>query len=292
MTTEQKDDQLPGAALLAPSPQPSQASRGDSIAPGLADLREILVGHEQRRLAELEAQVADLQRQVEDKDGLLALLTPVMTDAIRTTIRDHRAAMVEALYPIIGQLVVRAVGEAIRDLARSIDHRMRVSLSPQAIWQRIQARVRGVSEAELALRASLSFSIADLFLIHRQSGLLLLCLSGDAEPMPDSDVVGGMLTAIRDFTQEAFGQGQEGQLDEIQYGARRILIEAAQDAYLAIVADGIEPPGFRAQMREEIMAVQSRHAEALRDYDGDAAQFRLEEPRLRQLMMGRVVAGV
>ncbi|MDQ1301773.1 MAG: hypothetical protein QG637_1695 [Chloroflexota bacterium] len=291
MTTEQKDQPPARAAPSAASPQPSQASYAAPSAPGLADLREILVGQEQRRLVELEAQVADLQRQVEDKDGLLALLTPVMTDAIRTTIRDHRSAMVEALYPIIGQLVVRAVGEAIRDLARSIDYRMRVSLSPQAIWQRIRARVRGVSVAELELRASLPFSIADLFLIHRQSGLLLLYLSRAAEPMPDFDVVGGMLTAIRDFTQEAFGQGREGQLDEIQYGARRILIETAQDVYLAIVVDGVEPPGFRGQMREEIVAVQGRHVEALRNYDGDAARFRLEAPRLRQLMADVTAVG-
>jgi hypothetical protein len=262
----------------------SQADPPPHGNPELAALREILVGEEQRRLAGLELQVADLQRQVADKEALIALLTPVMTDAIRTTIRDHRAAMVEALYPIIGQLVVRAVAEAIRDLARSIDQRMRVSLNPRAIWRRIWARVQGVSEAELALRAALPFSVADIFLVHRHSGLLLLHLGREAGATADPDVVGGMLTAIRDFTHDAFGRDREGQLDEIQYGDRRILIEAAQDAYLAVVVDGVEPPGFRAQMREEIMAVQSEHAEALRGYDGDATHLGLDEARLRRLM--------
>lgn len=261
-----------------------QADPSPESNPELAVLREILLGAEQRRLAGLELQVADLQRQVADKEALIALLTPVMTDAIRTTIRDHRAAMIEALYPIIGQLVVRAVAEAIRDLARNIDRRMRVSLSPRAIWQRIRARAQGVSEAELALRDALPFSVAETFLIHRRSGLLLRHLSREVGATADPDVVGGMLTAIRDFTHEAFGRDREGELDEIQYGDRRILIEAAQDVYGAVVVDGVEPPGFRAQLRAAIIAVQNEHAEALRDYDGDAARLDIDELRLRRLM--------
>lgn len=44
-------------------------------------------------------------------------------------------------------------------------------------------------------------------------------------------------------------EGKQGQLDEVQYGTRRILIEAAHYSYLAVVVDGVEPPGFRSAMR-------------------------------------------
>ena len=271
------------------SPRPSRAGDpGDTppsrSAPSLESLRDILFGHYRQQIAELEAELDDLERRIADEDALAAMITPVIGDAIRHRIRDARDEMIEALYPIIGQTVVRAVSEAIRDLARTIDAQMRTSLGPRAIWQRLRARVRGVSSVEMALRESLPFEIAEVFLIHRETGLLLWHVSRGHDTSPDSDLISGMLTAIRDFAQDAFGRGQEGQLDEIQYGERRILIESARHAYLAVVVDGIEPPGFRAEMRERIIEVEHAHEKRLRHYGGDPAPLAPVEESLRSLI--------
>jgi hypothetical protein len=113
--------------------------------------------------------------------------------------------------------------------------------------------------------------VDQILLVHRETGLLLWQASRDPAASEDSDLVGGMLTAIRDFAQETFGRGQEGDLDEIEYGEQRILTEASRYAYLAVVITGVEPPGFRAEMRERIIQVEHRFAEFLRRYDGDPA---------------------
>jgi hypothetical protein len=259
------------------SPQP-QAD------PALETLREILFSRYRQQIAELEAELDDLERRITDKDRLVAMIAPVLGDALRRKIRDARDEMIEALYPIIGQAVVRAVSEAIRDLARTVDAQMRTAFHPQAIGRRLQARVRGVSSAETVLRESLPFDVAEVFLIHRETGLLLWHISRDPDAPSDSDLISGMLTAIRDFAQDAFGRGEEGQLEEIQYGERRILIEAAQHAYLAIVVDGIEPPGFRAEMRERVIEVDLAHEKILRHYEGDPTPLAPVEPPLRSLM--------
>jgi hypothetical protein len=192
--------------------------------------------------------------------------------------------MVEALYPIIAQTVVRAVSEAIRDLARTIDARMRTTLNAKAIWRQLVARLRGVSGPEMALRESLPFSVDEVFLIHRESGLLLSYVSRTADASPDSDLISGMLTAIRDFARDAFGRGTVGDLDEIQYGEQRILIQSAQHAYLAVVVDGTEPPGFRAQMRERVLEISQAHRPILRDYDGNRERLSAVEHALRALL--------
>lgn len=253
--------------------------------PELETLREILFSRYRRQIAELEAELDDLERRVTDEDALVAIIAPVLGDAIRRKIRDARDEMIEALYPIIGQVVVRAVSEAIRDLARTVDARMRTSFSPRALWRRLRARLGGVSGAEMALRESLPFEVAEVFLIHRETGLLLRHISPRPETSPDSDLISGMLTAIRDFVQDAFGRGDEGQLDEIQYGERRVLIEAAQHAYLAVVVDGIEPAGFRAEMRERIIEVDHAYEHILRHYEGDPAPLAPVEESLRSLMV-------
>ncbi len=256
----------------------AQFSAGDSTYnreliddPSLELLRDILFSQYRQRLAELEAELNDLEQRLNNKEAFVAVITPVLGDAIRRKIRDARAEMIEALYPIIGQMVVRAVAEATRELARSIDAQLRAAANVRTWGRYLRAEMKGVSSAEMILRESLPFQVAELFLIHRESGLLLWHLSRDAETSSDSDLISGMLTAIRDFAQESFGRGKEGQLDEIQYGEWRILIEAGQYAYLAVVIDGVEPAGFRAEMRERIIEVNYAHEPVLRNYQGDPA---------------------
>lgn len=252
--------------------------------PSVEALRDILLGHHRDRVAELEAELDDVEQRISDEDALIAMITPVLGDAIRRKIRDSREEMIEALYPIIGQLVVRAVSEAIQDLAQSLDAQVRTSFSPQIVWWRLRARIGGASEAEIRLRELLPFRVTEVFLIHRETGLLLRHSSRDPEASADSDLISGMLTAIRDFAQDAFGRGREGQLEEIEYGDRHILIEAAQHTYLAVVVDGTAPPGFRADMRRRLIDIESQHIDALRDYDGDATPLASASEMLDPLM--------
>jgi hypothetical protein len=263
----------------------SQAQGPSDRAGPLESLREILVGGDRERISGLEAQVEELERQVSDREALVGLIAPVLTELIRRKIRDAREEMVEALYPIIGQVVVRAVQESIRDLARTIDARMRGTFNPRVIWRRLRGRLSGVSRGEMALREALPFTVTDMLLIHRETGLLLRHVTGEPEALPDSDLVSGMLTAIRDFVGDALGQdGDEDEdLDAIQYGDERILIETSRHAYLAVVVEGIEPAGFRAAMRQQVIEVSETYGEVLREYDGDATALEPVDERLRTL---------
>ncbi len=248
-------------------------------------IRAILLDGDREQARELQAKLVELERRVEDKDALTAIITPILSDAIRRNIRDAREEMIEALYPILGELVVRAVTEAMRDLARSVDAQMRSSFNLGALGRRLWLRLRGVSDADIALREALPFAVSEVFLIHRESGLLLWHVSRLPDPSDASDLVSGMLTAIRDFARDAFGRGgRQGQLDEIQYGAQRILIETAAHAYLAVVVDGVEPPGFRAVLRDRIHELDLAHEAVLREYDGDPTPLASVEPVLAGLI--------
>jgi hypothetical protein len=259
----------------------------------LDDLRAIVAGPDRQRMAALEARIAEVEHRTGDHEALVAAVSPILSDAIRKQVREDRDAMIESLYPLIGQLISRAVAESIRDLARTIDRRMRTSFSPAYLLRRAQARAAGVSDAELALRDALPFRVTELFLVHRESGLLLLHLptgAGGDVGGGDADLISGMLTAIRDFAQDAFGRGEEGGLDEIQYGNRRILIEATQHVYLAGVVDGVEEAGFRDRLREAALEVENAYNDVLKRYDGDASQFQAAEPQLAPLLVERDAA--
>ncbi len=255
----------------------------------LEELRDLLARPDREHSAAIEARVEELEHRTSDSSALITAISPLMGDMIRRNIQDSRDEMIEALYPIIGQLIGRAVAEAIRDLVRTIDTRMRPSFSPGSALRHWRARRAGIPDAALALRDALPFQVTELFLVHRESGLLLQHLSNQPEQEDQADLVSGMLTAIRDFVQDAFGRGQEGQLDEIQYGTKRILIEATRHAYLAAVVEGIEPAGFRATLREQIIAIENAYSGALVSYDGDATRFAAAEPDLAALMVSSAV---
>ena len=156
-------------------------------------------------------EIGGLEQRLADKDAFITMITPVIGDAIRHRVRDNREEIIEALYPVIGQLVMRAVSEAMRDLARTIDAQRR-AFTFEAIKQRWLDRFSGISEVDSVLREVLPFEVAEIFLIHRDSGLLLWYHSRNLTEGFELDMVSGMLTAIRDFVKESFGRGERGNL--------------------------------------------------------------------------------
>lgn len=86
-----------------------------------------------------------------------------MSDAIRVQIRDSRKEMVEALYPIILETVMKAVAEFLREFQRNIDARLKSTFNFRGFLNRTSARLRGVSASELTLRESLLFLLKSCF---------------------------------------------------------------------------------------------------------------------------------
>jgi uncharacterized coiled-coil protein SlyX len=238
----------------------------------LADLREEFTTANEALIPSLMQQLTKMISETirASRDQMAEALGPVMGDAIRVQVRDSRPEMVDALYPVILETVTRAIAEFAREFQRNIDQRLKATFGPQGFLRRVTARLRGVSAGELALRDALPFGINELFLIQHQSGLLMAHTAVNAEPDDDSDLIGGMLTAIRSFVQDSFGDGsQEHELDEIQYGDQRIIIQSGQYVYLAAVITGIEPEGFRTKLRQFISELHTAYKPKLRDYNGD-----------------------
>jgi len=296
--------------------QQQEASHRSSADSQLTALHRQLEELQQRarkledRNRELELEIRILERKSRvDTEGLVAHLTPVMTNVVRRTIsesgkemaealgpimgesirvqiRDSRQEMVDALYPIIGSTVQRAVAEFTREIQRNIDRRLRSTLSPGASMRSLAARLRGVSPSELTLRDSFAFQIREIFIIQHHSGMLLAHSHPGSSEIADSDLVSAMLTAIRDFVRDSFVPGDEdAELDEIQFGQERIIIQSGKYAYVAVVIRGIEPEGFRAHLREFVSELHVRFGSALRDYDGDPAILPDFQPFLAQLIL-------
>lgn len=199
---------------------------------------------------------------------LVEAVSPLLSEAIEIQIRDSRQTFVEALFPIIGEMAQRYIGEFFRELQRNIDARLKSTTSPGKIARRTQARMRGVPVSDLEMRDALPFSVREIFLIQNGSGLLLAHAGSDAAV--DSDLISGMLTAVRDFVHDSFArQESHGPMDEVQYGEQRIIVQDGRLCYLAVVIQGIEPPGFRAELRRYLTRLHTDEYQVLKGFDGD-----------------------
>jgi hypothetical protein len=254
---------------------------------GLQELRDILLRRDRGYLTDTVQEVlaeATAGRVDESKEQMAEALAPVLGQAIRHQIAEAQDDIIDALYPVIGKTIQRSVSEAMRALARRVDEGLRSTFSVAQLSRRLRARLTGVSESDLLLREALPYRVQDVFLIHRASGLLLHHLSLDPARSSDSDVISAMLTAIRDFAQDTFGQQREGGLEEIQYGELAILVEPGPWAYVAVVVEGIAPEDYRHQMRIALSDVHRAYAAVLEEYDGDPAKLVGVEKQLEPLL--------
>jgi hypothetical protein len=272
----------------------------DAMAPVIGDAMREQIHHSRQDIVEAIGPVMGdaIRAQIRNsREDMVEAVGPVMGDAIRVQIRDERQNMVEALYPIIGQTVQRAVSEFAREFQRNIDARLKGTLG-LFLRRSFVARLRGVSASELALRDALYFNIIELFLIQYETGLLLIhthiddsdsradsVSSAPSVKERDSDLIGGMLTAIRDFVHDSFGQeDQQGELDEIQFGDQRIIIQSGPVVYLAVVIEGVEPTGFHGQLHDFVSELHLRHERKFRKYDGDPSILPNLQRELGQLV--------
>ncbi|HEY9709799.1 MAG TPA: hypothetical protein V6D48_16450, partial [Oculatellaceae cyanobacterium] len=206
-------------------------------------------------------------QQVTNSPGDLAkALGPEMGTAIKEQITLERDAMVDALYPVIGSTVSKYFAEVIRAINRKVES----TFSLEGISRKIRAKMQGVSEAELILREAMPFTVQAIFLIHKASGLVI----SEVQPLDtqrlESEMVAGMLTAIRSFVNDCIAQsGDVSEIDQIEYGNSKIILEVAGYCYLAVVIQGEHPTSFIQQMRKTLVAIVQRHSKSIELFDGD-----------------------
>jgi osmotically-inducible protein OsmY len=237
------------------------------------------------RMTTVEQEVADLENQFHDPIVLAPLVStalsqqtqespeeiasaigPAMGKAIKEQIKLEQDAMVDALYPIIGSTIAKYLAETIE----TINQKIELAFSVEGVQRKIRAKLQGVSEAELILREAFPLTIQAIFLIHKTSGLVIAEVQPGANQPLESDMLAGMLTAIRSFANDCFAQTRRtSELNAIDYGDSQILLEVAGYCYLAVVVLGEPSRSLIQTIRQTLMQIVQQHGEPIQQYDGD-----------------------
>ncbi|QKQ75440.1 OmpA family protein [Nostoc sp. TCL240-02] len=193
-------------------------------------------------------------------------IAPAIGRAIKKQIEIEQNIVVDALYPIIGSTIAKYMAETIRAINRQVEE----TLSVEGIKRKIRAKLQGVSEAELILKEALPFTIQAIFLIHKASGLIISDIQHSDVEKLEAEMVAGMLTAIRSFANDCINQsGSITELDAIEYGTSKIILEVAGYCYLAIVVRGEPSKKFIWKMRQVFSKIVKEYGDLIEKFDGD-----------------------
>ena len=212
-----------------------------------------------------------------DRDSIIDTLAPEMGAAIKQQIVLERDAMVDALYPVIGNTIAKYFAEAIR----SINEKVEQTFSVEGFQRKIRAKMQGVSEAELILKESTPFNIQAIFLIHNLSGLVMVDIQqSDLDELVDpidSDMLAGMLTAIRSFANECMSRASSNtELDAINYSGSKILLEVAGYCYLAVIIRGEPDRALVTKIRDVFARLVQIYGDRFKEFDGDPSMIPTE----------------
>ncbi len=221
---------------------------GNSTDDRLLQLRGLLIGPEleqiealRRRIEDPQARSVDLSQSIAEAIALRAkrdrklqtTLQPLIEEALRISVARDPAIIATALFPIIGEAVRKAVAHALQGIFDSMNQMLDRGLSLESWKWRFEAWRSGKSFGEVALARSLNYRVEQVFLIHRETGLLLgHVFSGDGV-VQDTDMVSGMFTALQDFVRDSFTPQKSEELEELLVGEYKVWLVHGPLALLA-----------------------------------------------------------
>jgi len=260
-------------------------------------LRRLLVGPEQERIAKIETNLSPdgigktlpeaavaSQKQGED---LAWALRPAVMAAIRDAVKNDPHLFVDALVPVMGPAIRKAAMHALRALVQQLNETLARGLSLRALRWRLEAARTGRPFAEIVVLRSLLFRVEQVFLVHRESGLVLHHIVAPGSPPQDPDQVAAMLSAIDAFVHDAFRQ--EARLARFHVGELVGWVEHGPAAVLVAVVRGTAPDHYGDVLREvqERIHLQFRHD--LSSFRGEVDLFVRTESLLQRCLQSEAV---
>ena len=277
-------------------------SKDDGSQDSFSRLKRLLVGPEQelltdvrKRLDDPRIRAGDVSRVIAEAivvrsqkdDKLVGALLPTVSEIVKVSVKKDPKTFAAALFPVMGPAIRKAIAETFRNMIQSLNQTLEQTFSLRGLKWRFEALRTRKSFAEVVLAHTLLYQVEQVFLIHRESGLLLEHVSARSEALEDRDLVSGMLTAIQDFVRDSFKTGEGEGLDTLKVGELAVWIERGPEAILACVIRGNAPEELRTGFQSSLEAIHLEQAEALDAFDGDAEPFEAAAFRLEDCLQAR-----
>jgi hypothetical protein len=287
-------------AAKRPSSNDRPASTDDQP---LAELRAILLGPDRAAWDALRQRLDNPSRRAEDVAMVLAeavrlrsdvklrrALQPLLEEALQLSVQSNPRMLADALFPIFGKAIRKAIASELDSMLQSLSQTLEQSFSWRSLEWRWQSMRTGKPFAEIVLLRSLLYRVEQVFLIHRDSGLLLQHVAASslgAAETKDPEMVSGMLTAVQDFVRDSVSGAGGETLETVRMGEIEVVLASGPDAILAGFVRGVAPRKLSRVFQDTLDSIQRKKAEALHTFSGDTSRFDSCRPQLEACLLGQ-----
>jgi len=272
------------------------------------ELRQIIIGDNSELLTELKERIESIDKRTQDVaqvlapaidaqlrdngDGLIKSFQKPVSLSLKETIRIEPKAYAEILYPVMAPSIRRAISQAISSLMVTINQTVEQATSVSGLSLRFQSMRTGVPYAELALRKSLIYRVEHIYLIDRDTGMLIDEAASQETQSLDSDAISGMFAAIQSFVQDSFSQDDSARLTDLKVGEHKVWVAHGEKMMLACVIYGDAPESLKEQLYDSLDSIRSDYAPEIAAFDGDSSEFSGVEQYLNPLLQLELKEGV
>ncbi|RWH70336.1 MAG: OmpA family protein [Mesorhizobium sp.] len=254
--------------------------------PRMETLRQLLVGREISELSRV-AHLLDEPEQLASAVGgvlpsaaaraphaqLGEALAPAVERAVQRSIQKSPRTLTDILYPVFLPAIRKSIGEKIDQTFQSLNETLRHIFTWHGLKWRVEAWRTGASFPEVVLKHSLVYRVEHVFLINRNSGILIAHVTADNATSEDPQLISSMLSAIQDFVKDSFNEKEQSGLDTIRFGELRLWSEVGPFATLVAVIRGNPPEELHEIVRDVLFRIHDEYSQALEQFDGDSSQL-------------------
>jgi len=223
------------------------------------------------------------------KDGSVnRVLLPIVEDAVEDSVAHNSDRLVNSLYPLMGSLVRKSVTAFLTDFMEKTNQLIDSSLTLKGLTWRIKAWQAGVKFSQYVASQTFVYRVEHVFLIHRETGLLLNSVNFNSTAKSDADLISSMLTAINDFVGDSFLDSEDGlkeQLETVTTDNFTLLIKPGPNALVVAAVTGKPPQKVSNQLQIILESIHSLYADELMQFNGDNEIFATAETLLRDCLL-------
>lgn len=179
---------------------------------------------------------------------------------IERKLKASQEEILDIIYPVMGKMIKKYVNLQIQVVKDGIDESIKNTFSGQGFFWRMKNSLFGIKASDQIIHDLRDYQIEEIYVIQRNSGLLFG--SASTENTIDQDVIAGMLTAIKSFVEDAFKRERED-LEMIQYGTYKILLQNFYSYYIAIAISGTMSSSEREDLASELLNFATENLKSL-----------------------------
>lgn len=197
-------------------------------------------------------------------------LQRIIGPAISKEIASNRDTMVDTFYPILGGMISKYVSQAIKEMMENINAKIENGLSFDKYKRKIKSKFTGVSETELLLDESDTTLISSLFVIEKESGMLIVEAQLQENAIHDPYMVASMASAIKDFINDwVHNNDKTNEIQVLSYGSATLYIESAGSVYIIAFLDAEPNQELRSSINTFFASIVKQYALFFQSFDGD-----------------------